>query len=66
MASDRCLSQGELVGNGLGRESRERQGENLPLAIREDLEVDAATLALFHRSLIHRYIISAVRAKVIH
>jgi hypothetical protein len=55
-----------MVGNGLGRESCQRQGENLPLAIREDLEVDAAAFALLHRSLIHRYIISAVRAKVIH
>jgi hypothetical protein len=66
MASDRCLSKGELVGYGLGRESRERQCENLPLAIREDLEVDAAALALFHRSVIHPHIISAVRAEVIH
>jgi hypothetical protein len=55
-----------MVGNGLGRESCQRQGENLPLAIREGLEIDAAALVLFHRSHIHRHIISAVRAEVIH
>ena len=66
MASDRGLGKGEPVGNGRGRESRQREVENLPFALRQSREIDAAALALFRRTGIHRQIISAAGFEVIH